>query len=339
VKPSFRRAITRTVFFLLLSALTGCSSLHEGPAIPSSKNIVAPEGTNGRFISRIYSEQKGADSTVIRIVATEPFRYLSYMTDKHRRLVIDIEDMSSALSTTRIPVNSALVDYIIINSSAGMVRVENILKIPGSWDLKMEGPVLSATLRPRVPRAKAAKPGISATAQKAGRDIFLLKSQLNFLKDRVSMLEKQVREISGNTVKKDKGGEPHDGEKARPVAIAVSAHEKFFPGIFETLESWRRAWQDRNLERYGKFYARSFSHKGKDRGAWLVYKERKFRKAGNLSIRTEKMKAVITGNHATVRFVQLYKSDAYGDVGTKTLFMTRGKNGWQIEKEDWKAER
>lgn len=305
--------------------LAGCAT---APGTKPAKHLAARDSVKeltGRFISNILIEETGG-SSVMKIAATGPFKYISYMLDKHRRLVLEIEGADNALSSKLIPGNGDLIDHIAIDDSKpGIVKVESTLKRPCGYDIKMDGAVLSVAFTPKADASSAPKPRPMEKKEQDEMEIDRLKAEVAFLRSRNSDLEDKLRQWK----------EKSDNATVSSSTPSGAGH---VDGALEsTIESWRLAWQDKDVERYGDFYSESFTQDGQDKKAWLLSKKEKFERAEGISIKTENIQADISGNQASVKFIQDYQSGRHKDRGIKTLFMTQTSEGWKILSEKWEA--
>lgn len=301
------------LFYAIFLSIAGCATVHETkPASqpPASK-------PSGHSIANINIEE-AENSSVVKIVATEPFKYISYMLDKHRRLVLEIDGTGNALPERLISVKGDLLDHIAIDDSTkpGMVRVENVLKRPCDYDLKMDGAVLSITFTPKADRASSPEP---RTAEKEKNEMVVdsLKAEVAVLKSRIFELEDRL------------------GQWKKKMDSVGSSEIGFAPGILETIELWRQAWQDKDAERYGGFYAESFAQDGRDKKAWLLVKQEVLKKVKKISVSIKSLQVYMDENNASVKFLQYYQADDYKDRGIKTLSMIKANEGWKILSEKW----
>lgn len=107
--------------------------------------------------------------------------------------------------------------------------------------------------------------------------------------------------------------------------------------VENTVRQWADTWEDGDIDKYGEFYAESFSSRGADKTKWLQSKSRKFRKQGNITVGIEDLNITTQGDRAVVSFTQRYNSETYSDAGVKTLIMIREGDSWKIEAEGWRA--
>ena len=117
---------------------------------------------------------------------------------------------------------------------------------------------------------------------------------------------------------------------SQPIAALHSADD-----VRAVVESWRSAWEGKDLERYMSFYDESFHSEGRDRAGWRQHKRGVFLRAGDLQVAVEALEIEMTGDKASARFLQRYSSGKYRDRGTKTLRMVFRPAGPRIVAEEF----
>ena len=106
--------------------------------------------------------------------------------------------------------------------------------------------------------------------------------------------------------------------------------------IKDFIDTWKRAWEQKDLSTYISLYDQKFNSLGMDLKAWKRYKEKLNKRYRSINIRISKLKIIrFSTNSIRVRFRQNYQTDTYKDLGVKSLFLVRGKEGWKIKKETW----
>ncbi len=117
---------------------------------------------------------------------------------------------------------------------------------------------------------------------------------------------------------------PKPAPKVDPAAEVVKA-----------LQAWAEAWSSRNIDAYLAAYKPDFAPAGMSRKAWEKQRRDRIGKSqkielglGNLSIRMH------DASHATVKFVQNYRSASYRDNIRKTLTLEKVGNAWLIAGEE-----
>jgi murein L,D-transpeptidase YafK len=117
----------------------------------------------------------------------------------------------------------------------------------------------------------------------------------------------------------------------KPVSTASSEIRAF-------IESWRKAWEKKDLKTYIACYDPGFSSRGMDLQDWRKHREGLNEQHQSLAIELKDMKIrESSGDTATVTFIQDYRADEYRDLGLKNILLTKRGAHWKIKKEDWRA--
>lgn len=105
--------------------------------------------------------------------------------------------------------------------------------------------------------------------------------------------------------------------------------------ILEFIETWRKAWQSKDMETYIGCYNNSFRHRhGRmDLAAYRAYKDRLNKKYKFIKVDISGVSVSWTKTGAKVSFNQVYRSDQYHAVGRKTLRLAYKNQRWGIERE------
>jgi murein L,D-transpeptidase YafK len=123
-------------------------------------------------------------------------------------------------------------------------------------------------------------------------------------------------------------------ERLTRMASAASADLSSIEGFIET---WRAAWEKKDLDTYMAFYDDTFRSSQMNVIQWKRYKAELYGRSGPLSVQISDLK--VTGRSeraAHVRFTQDYRSDHYRDVGVKALTLVRRGEYWKIKAETWR---
>ncbi len=103
------------------------------------------------------------------------------------------------------------------------------------------------------------------------------------------------------------------------------------------VESWRRAWEGKDISRYRSFYDREFTNNvGIDYAAWMSKKSRLALKYKKISIRLDNLRIFKHQGLVVVIFNQNYQSDSYSNIGEKRLYLVQRKGDYKISSEVWK---
>lgn len=126
-----------------------------------------------------------------------------------------------------------------------------------------------------------------------------------------------------------------------PTVVAAPAHSaKPVPtpdesdAIIATIESWAKAWSNREVETYLSFYAIGYHPPGLTHDAWKAQRRERILapKQISVSILSPKVTA-IDATHARLNFRQAYRSDRLSTVSSKTLLLEKQSGQWRIEQE------
>lgn len=93
------------------------------------------------------------------------------------------------------------------------------------------------------------------------------------------------------------------------------------------IESWRKAWQSKDIENYISFYADDFKSQGMTKAQWREYKKNLNDKYQFINV---SFKTPVIYRHKSewvVRFLQDYESDKLSDFGEKFLYLKENENG------------
>ena len=124
-----------------------------------------------------------------------------------------------------------------------------------------------------------------------------------------------------------------------PLSNAIRVDE-----VRQFLESWRTAWERKDLHIYSSFYDESFigrnyssgsGYTSMTRSQWLKDKEQKFRRSSLLAITIGEPEIRFHDDGASVMFSQEFRSSGYADRGAKTLHLRKTPNGLKIFSEDF----
>lgn len=135
-------------------------------------------------------------------------------------------------------------------------------------------------------------------------------------------------------------------EKFFPPEVAHQGESSGGSGLYSVVSTfvhdWAAAWESRSIDRYAKFYDRSFQGKKGSRyldyNAWMDDMASKFRSASHISVGLSDLDIQQTGDRFTVEYKQTYKASNYSDVGYKKLTLIRDANdNLKIVGESWRG--
>lgn len=102
-------------------------------------------------------------------------------------------------------------------------------------------------------------------------------------------------------------------------------------GVLSMIESWRKAWEKKDIDDYQAYYASSFTSQGMSKKEWLVRKKGIFRTYDIKYVKFENYSIFRHNSGMVVQFVQDYSADNISkNVGIKTLYLMPEGNSWKI---------
>ena len=121
-----------------------------------------------------------------------------------------------------------------------------------------------------------------------------------------------------------------DKDKARADASA----EQDKNAVLASLNSWAKAWSDKDVRSYLGHYASDFdTPKGASRKEWAEERRARIEDKGHISVKVSNAQVSINGNIATVRYRQIYNSNRLTVDSRKTLIFVKQGNRWLIKQE------
>jgi tetratricopeptide (TPR) repeat protein len=120
-------------------------------------------------------------------------------------------------------------------------------------------------------------------------------------------------------------------EKPAAPAAKTEAEEA---AVGKALQSWAAAWSRKDVKGYLSHYAPDFQPPGgMARKAWEKERASRIDKPGKIQVTVDDIKVSISGDKATVRFRQGYKSASLKSSAGKTLIFIRSGGKWMIQQE------
>jgi len=112
-----------------------------------------------------------------------------------------------------------------------------------------------------------------------------------------------------------------------------------FAAVEPFIESWIGAWEQKDIEAYLSHYSPNFiTPEGISLAAWEIQRHKSFGRPKWIKIEIRNMQIrKVDDAHASVTFIQEYKSDTYSDKVVKTLDILWENGSWMIGKETSKA--
>jgi len=120
---------------------------------------------------------------------------------------------------------------------------------------------------------------------------------------------------------------------AKPAAPSSGGSDAKAQAI-AAVESWAKAWSDKDVPGYLGHYAPDFEVPGgASRSAWEKERSERIQKPKSIEVTVKVLSAQASDNEATVSIRQSYKSDTLKSNNTKTLKLVKTGERWLIKQE------
>ena len=107
--------------------------------------------------------------------------------------------------------------------------------------------------------------------------------------------------------------------------------------IISFLQTWKRAWETKNIEKYEQFYdLNAIQNNRKGIEAIIGHKRKIWKKNFPISIEIHDIDIKLCKHGFKITFIQKYEGGDHKDYGKKTLIIYPYKKSFKIEKERWK---
>jgi len=118
-------------------------------------------------------------------------------------------------------------------------------------------------------------------------------------------------------------------EPEKPYASSLEDITKF-------ISSWKKAWEEKDLQTYMLCYDAGFRSRGMDLEAWKEHRQRLNERYHSVKVEVMDMSIVqVSKWTAKVTFKQNYQADEYQDFGLKNLLLVKRGEHWKIKEEEW----
>ncbi len=112
--------------------------------------------------------------------------------------------------------------------------------------------------------------------------------------------------------------------------------------VGDMIESWRRAWEEKDFNKYISFYSKRFRWKGGDINGWKRYKRRTVLGKKYIDVDIENITILAFSKHGSkeplyyvAEFLQTYRSNNYSDKGIKRLYIAKEEGRLKILAEEF----
>jgi murein L,D-transpeptidase YafK len=109
--------------------------------------------------------------------------------------------------------------------------------------------------------------------------------------------------------------------------------------LLSFVESWRKSWEEVNLNNYIDHYDPEHFRDGRNRGlaSWKNHKSNVFKRSKNVKVDFKNISVLRHKNYAVINLIQHFQSNLMNDSGKKTLYLIQNeKYEWKIVHEYWK---
>ena len=119
-----------------------------------------------------------------------------------------------------------------------------------------------------------------------------------------------------------------------PAPAAAPGRAPDADEVMAHVNAWAKSWSDNDIPGYLGAYAADFRTPTGNRAAWEAERKARIAKPRKIQVVIEASKVEFDSNgHATVTFMQHYRSDALKSSNAKTLVMTKAGDKWLIQQE------
>ncbi|HXZ47438.1 MAG TPA: tetratricopeptide repeat protein [Usitatibacter sp.] len=127
---------------------------------------------------------------------------------------------------------------------------------------------------------------------------------------------------------------PAPPPKKEPEAASPSAAGDAKAQVEAAVQGWARAWSAKDVKGYLAYYASDFEVPGgQSREAWEKLRAERIEHPKSIEVEAKVLAVQVSGDQATVKIHQTYRSDALKSTNTKTLRLERSGDHWLIKQE------
>jgi tetratricopeptide (TPR) repeat protein len=118
------------------------------------------------------------------------------------------------------------------------------------------------------------------------------------------------------------------------AAPTPSAGDEVKSQVAAAVADWARAWSAKDVKGYLAHYAPDFEVPGgESRAAWEKQRAERIERPKSIAVEAKILSAQVSGNEATVKIRQSYRSDTLKTNSTKTLKLEKSGDRWLIKQE------
>jgi len=109
-----------------------------------------------------------------------------------------------------------------------------------------------------------------------------------------------------------------------------------------TYFEWKKAWENKDFDKYISFYSKSFRWEGGGLREWINYKRRNILTKNYIKVNISRLTILAYRDdlkeeptYYVVEFLQEYKSDTYSDKGIKRMYVIKEDGKLKILSEEF----
>lgn len=120
--------------------------------------------------------------------------------------------------------------------------------------------------------------------------------------------------------------------KADVAPVTTTAAPGNDEAVLKAVQEWAKAWSSRNANKYLAMYAKEFkTPNNESRSIWEQQRRERIAKPQPISVTISNAKVkMVDETHASVSFIQQYRSGSLKSITRKTLEMVKNNGNWQI---------
>ena len=117
--------------------------------------------------------------------------------------------------------------------------------------------------------------------------------------------------------------------------VTKQQHDSKRQELSQFIESWRKAWEDQDIEKYMSFYDKDFKAPGFNYAGWKAHKANLKSKYEFIKVGLSQPYIVQHNEQLLVKTLQRYESDKHVDYGVKTIYALKTGDTYKIIREEW----
>ena len=126
---------------------------------------------------------------------------------------------------------------------------------------------------------------------------------------------------------------------ARIEMVSPDEQEKEKRQLLKVIEEWKRAWENKEIDRYMSFYSPRFTSDGKNMEQWKEYKTLVAKKYKEITVEIENLRLLKNDGIVMAKFVQRYSTERLESKGEKRLYLQQNSTEWKIVGEFFQKEK